>query len=67
MDNYVHNSIIYQQKGMWGCEERDIHMFILEFYVSFPQKMMGKRYKLINFAAEKEIVDKVLRLLIINE
>lgn len=52
---------------MWGCEERDIHTVILEFYVSFPQKMMEKRYKLINFAAEKEIVDKVLRRLKINE
>ena len=35
---------------MLGCEEKDIHMFILEFYVSFQQKMMGKRYKLITFA-----------------
>jgi hypothetical protein len=52
VDNYVHNFIIYPQNGIRECEERDIHMVILEFYVSFPQKMMGKRYKLINFAAE---------------
>ena len=60
MDNYVHNCVIYLQNGMWGCEERDIHMVILEFYVSFPQKMMGKRYKLINFAPELRNVDKQL-------
>jgi hypothetical protein len=67
VDNYVHNVVFYPQNDILECEERDIHTVILEFYVSFPQKMMEKRYKLINFAAEKEIVDKVLRLLIINE
>ncbi len=43
------------------CAYMDINRFIHAFYISFPQKMMVKRYKLINFAPKLESVDKLLR------
>jgi len=36
----------------------DIHLFILQFFATFPPFFAEKRYKLINFAPEIEIVDK---------
>lgn len=37
-----------------------MNIIIQTFYVSFPQKMMGKRYKLINFAPELRSVEKLI-------
>jgi hypothetical protein len=36
----------------------DIHLLILWFFATFPPFFARKRYKLINFAPEMEIVDK---------
>jgi hypothetical protein len=36
----------------------DIHRFIIGFFIRFPPFFAEKRYKLINFAPEMEIVDK---------
>jgi len=45
----------------------DIHRVINKFFISFPQFLNEKRYKLINFAPNCRIVDKYDYLLIINE
>ena len=45
----------------------DIHRFIIAFFERFPPFFAEKRYKLINFAPEMEIVDNLSYWFIISE
>jgi hypothetical protein len=62
VDNCVHkcvnNSWIYSPNTKLGVGRRDINRVIMGFCISFPRKMMGKRYKLSIFAPELRNVDK---------
>ncbi len=62
VDNSVHkcvnNSWIYSPNIKIGVGRRDINWVITGFCISFPRKMMGKRYKLSIFAPELRNVDK---------
>ena len=61
MDNPVEKCV--ENCGIrWGLlaevsEVEDIHRVIYGFFERFPPIFDGKRYKLINFAPEMEIVD----------
>ena len=59
MDNYVENVVNNSQNTIERIELVDIHNFILAINTTFPPFFAEKRYKLINFAPELEIVDKV--------
>jgi hypothetical protein len=55
VENLVDNSQNkYQPDKYW-----DINIFIIYFFERFPHFFAEKRYKLINFAPDLEIVDKV--------
>ena len=58
VDKCVNNQWIYSRNTKLGVGRRDINMVIMGFCISFPQKMMGKRYKLSIFAPELRNVDK---------
>jgi hypothetical protein len=50
----------YPHNALCHFHGRDIHRVISGFCKSFPPFSTHKRYKLINFAPKKEIVDKTL-------
>ena len=62
VDNCVHkcvnNQWIYSRNTKLGVGRRDINRVIMGFCISFPRKMIGKRYKLSIFAPELRNVDK---------
>ena len=58
VDKCVHNLWIYERNTKLGVGRRDINRVIMGFCISFPLKMMGKRYKLSIFAPKLRNVDK---------
>jgi hypothetical protein len=63
VDNYVENALSYPQNHRKKARWRDINRFINHKKERFPLFFAEKRYKLINFAPEKRIVDKIADLL----
>ena len=59
VDNYVENLVHNSQYLSTPFDLVDITTFIHTFFVRFPLIFAEKRYKLINFAPEMEIVDKL--------
>ena len=59
VDNYVENLVYNSQYLSTPFGLGDINRLILTFFVRFPLFFAEKRYKLINFAPEMEIVDKL--------
>ena len=67
VDNSVNNLFVYPQNPLNGGWQRDIHTFIHRYFWRFPHFFAEKRYKLINFAPKKGIVDKVTERLRIRK
>jgi len=63
----VENSVDNEQNKTEAREGRDINNVITTFFERFPPFFAEKRYKLIKFAPELEIVDKLPEIFIINE
>jgi hypothetical protein len=59
VDNYVENLVHNSHYLFTHLALGDINSFIIIFFVRFPLFFAEKRYKLINFAPEMEIVDKL--------
>ena len=59
MDYYVENVVNNSQNAIERIELVYIHKFIIAINTTFPPFFAEKRYKLINFAPEIEIVDKL--------
>ena len=58
VDNYVENFVDYSQNTISRQDLVNIHTFIITIWTTFPLIFAEKRYKLINFAPKKDIVDK---------
>ena len=58
VDKYVENIVDYSQNTISRQDLVNINTFIISIWTTFPLFFAEKRYKLINFAPKKEIVDK---------
>jgi hypothetical protein len=58
VDNYVENDMNYAQNKNQHSIQWDIHRVILHYFERFPYIFAEKKYKLIIFAPDLEIVDK---------
>ena len=67
MENPVDNVVNIHRVFLWQYITVEIHRVIKRFSASFPRFLNEKRYKLINFAPDLRIVDKVCERLIINK
>ena len=67
VENYVDNLWIFAQKEVESLKYVDINRLIKGKYSTFQQIFAEKRYKLIIFAPQMEIVDKVHEVFIIRE
>ena len=63
----MENVFVYPQNDVKKGWRWDINTVIHRKFESFPRFFAEKRYKLINFAPKKGIVDKVTERLIIRK
>ena len=59
MDNYGYNSYTYPYYSQWQNSTCEYPQYITMIFERFPLFFAEKRYKLINFAPEMEIVDNL--------